>query len=191
MFTASARGSQGLIDDHRGIFRCEWRFSALDLSVMPDPTALALFGLPGLFAVAFLAGSVIPIPSEAMMIALLVGGTAPIPTVAVATVGNFLGAVTLFWIGRRLLGEATGGRLTRWIERAARVDPARLERSMGSLRRWGAPALLLSWIPLVGDLLVLAAGAVGVRGLPFAIYTGIGKTVRFGVVALAALAATA
>ncbi len=155
---------------------------------MPDPATLAIYGLPGLFVLAFLAGSVIPVPSEALMIALLAGGTEPIPTVAVAAIGNFFGAATLFWIGRRLNRGEKGGLLA-WATRSIRTDPERFERALESMRRWGPAALLLSWIPLLGDLLVLGAGAVGVRPLPFVAFTLFGKVLRFVAVALAAMAA--
>ncbi|HWV37344.1 MAG TPA: VTT domain-containing protein [Vulgatibacter sp.] len=155
---------------------------------MPDAATLAAYGLPGLFAVAFLAGSIVPIPSEALMIALLLGGTEPVFTVAVAAAGNFLGAATLFWLGRRL-GRADGGGLVGWATRATRSDPARLERAIASMRRWGPPALLLSWAPLLGDLLVVGAGAIRVGVVPFALFTAAGKSARFAAVAAATLAA--
>lgn len=155
---------------------------------MLDAATFVTYGLPGLFVLAFLAGSIVPVPSEALMIALLAGGAEPIPTVAVATAGNFLGAATLFWLGR-YAGKGEKGGLVGWATRATRADPARFDRAMATMRRWGPAALLLSWAPLLGDLLVIGAGAIGVGVVPFAIFTAIGKSARFLVVALAATAA--
>lgn len=155
---------------------------------MFDAATLAAYGLPGLFVLAFLAGSIVPVPSEALMIALLLGGTEPVPTVAVAAAGNFLGAATLFWLGR-LMSRGHRGGLAGWATRVTDSDPARFERALSSMRRWGPAALLLSWAPLVGDLLVIGAGAIGVGVVPFALFTAIGKSARFAAVALAALAA--
>lgn len=155
---------------------------------MFEPSFLASHGLPGLFVWAFLAGSVVPIPSEVAMVALLVGGVEPVPTVAVAAAGNFLGAATLFWLGRRIV-QGGGGKVDGWMGRIVRADPERLRRSVDSVRKWGGPALLLSWLPIVGDVLVIAAGMIGLRVLPFVVFTGVGKTIRFTVVAWTALAA--
>lgn len=155
---------------------------------MFDAATLATYGLPGLFALAFLAGSIIPVPSEALMIALLLGGAEPTSTVAVAAAGNFLGAGTLFWLGRRMSRGESGG-LVGWVTRATKSDPARFERALASMRRWGPAALLFSWAPLLGDLLVIGAGAIGVGVVPFAIFTALGKSARFAVVAAATLAA--
>ena len=152
---------------------------------MFDAATLAAYGLPALFAVAFLAGSIVPVPSEALMIALLAGGTEPVSTVAVAAAGNFLGAATLFWIGRKLDLRAGRG-LVGWATRPVRANPERFERVLGSMRRWGPAALLFSWLPIVGDLLVIGAGAVGIRTVPFALLTGLGKAARFVAVAAAA-----
>jgi len=155
---------------------------------MLDAATLVTYGLPGLFVLAFLAGSIVPVPSEALMIALLLGGAQPMPTVAVAAAGNFLGAGTLFWLGRRMSRGESGG-VVGWATRATRSNPARFERALASMRKWGPAALLFSWAPLLGDLLVIGAGAIRVGVLPFAIFTALGKSVRFAAVAAATLAA--
>ena len=46
-------------------------------------------------------------------------------------------------------------------------------------RRYGAPALLLSWVPLIGDVLVVLAGAARMRVVPFVTWTTIGKAARY------------
>ncbi|WP_373046464.1 YqaA family protein [Vulgatibacter sp.] len=153
-----------------------------------DPVLLATWGLPGLFLAAFLSGSVVPLPSEAVLVALLGGGLAPLPLVTVATAGNLLGAATLFWIGTAL-SRGAGGALGRALQRRIQRDPQAFERAQARLRRFGAPLLLLTWVPIVGDLFVIAAGFVGVRLLPFVIFTGVGKAARFALVASATAAA--
>lgn len=145
------------------------------------------YGLPALFFAAFLAGSVVPFPSEAAMIALLAAGADPYGAVAVAALGNFLGAATLFWLGRRLVS----GKSSRFAARMTARHPERVESSLRAARRWGAPVLLLTWLPIVGDLLVLAAALVGIRALPFAAFTATGKLLRFAAVAALSSAALA
>jgi membrane protein YqaA with SNARE-associated domain len=61
----------------------------------------------------------------------------------------------------------------------------KVQRAAALLQRYGAPALLLSWVPIVGDLLVLLAGAAR---MPVAVFTGwtiAGKCARYAAVALA------
>jgi membrane protein YqaA with SNARE-associated domain len=76
-----------------------------------------------------------------------------------------------------------------------RACPARLSaqpnddhgRAGHWLRRHGAPALLLSWVPIVGDGIVVLAGATRVPFLPFSLWTAAGKGARYAVVAWLAL----
>lgn len=142
-------------------------------------------GMPALFVVAFLAGSVVPLPSEAAMIVLLGAGADPGVTVGVAAAGNFLGAVTLFVLGKGL----TAGKGAGFVARMVAKDPRRVESSLRAARRYGAPVLLLTWLPIVGDLLVIAAGMIGMRALPFAAFTATGKLLRFAAVATLTVAA--
>lgn len=155
---------------------------------MFDPVSLATFGLPALFVVALLAGSIVPLPSEAVLVALIAGGVDWSVATAIATAGNLLGAWTLYWLGGAVARRPDGA-VRRW---AARVtgpgDPERHERALARLRRWGPALLVLSWLPLVGDVLVFAAGTVGVGLRPFLLFTGAGKAARFLAVGYAARA---
>jgi membrane protein YqaA with SNARE-associated domain len=150
-----------------------------------DASTLAKWGLPGLFLVAAVAGSVLPAPSEAVLAALVYGGVPPVPAVVVATVGNVLGAVTVYLLGRWVL-RGGGGPVGRWVRRRAEREGPRLERARARLATWGAPVLALAWVPVVGDVLVLAAGLVGVRWGPFVAFVTLGKGARYLFVALSA-----
>ena len=97
--------------------------------------------------------------------------------IAVATAGNFLGACTTYWLAR-----ATLPRLL------ANAKP-RTRHALALVRRHGPPVLLLSWVPLIGDALVAVAGAAGVRVVPFAAWTLLGKALRYIVVAWIAVKA--
>jgi len=155
---------------------------------MLDPSTLAAWGLPGLFIVAMLAGSIVPMPSEALLVAVISGGVSPVAAVTVATVGNVLGALSLYLLG--MWGaRARGGRLGRWISRRSEREGPRLERARQRLRTWGAPVLILSWLPVVGDAFVLAAGLVGVRYIPFLVFTVLGKGLRYVFVAVSVMTA--
>jgi membrane protein YqaA with SNARE-associated domain len=155
---------------------------------MPDLTLLAAWGLPGLFFIAVLAGSVVPLPSEALLAAIIYAGQSPGMAVGVATGGNVLGALTLYVLGQ-WVARGGGGPVGRWVTRRSEQSGPRMERAKERLRTWGAPALLMSWLPVVGDVFVLAGGFVGVRPLPFVVFVALGKGLRYGFVALSIAAA--
>lgn len=151
---------------------------------MPDPDALAQLGLLGLFLAALLAGSVLPFPSEGVLAALIAAGQPPSAAVGVATLGNVLGAVTVYLIGWAI---ARGGRLGERL--TSRYDEATLARARAHAERWGGLALLLAWVPIVGDALVLGAGLIRVRWWWALICVSLGKLGRYVVVAWATLQA--
>lgn len=130
-----------------------------------------------LFASAFLAATVLPLASEVPLAILVRKHDGIAMLVIVATAGNFLGACTTY-----VLARATLPRL---------VDEAnpRTRRAMHLLQRYGAPALLLSWVPLLGDAIVALAGATKLRFTPFAVWTLVGKAARYVFVAWLALRA--
>lgn len=155
---------------------------------MLDPSALETWGMPGLFVAAFLAGSIVPAPSEGVLAALVYSGISPARAVVVATAGNLLGATTLFLLGRWLHDDRRS-RLGRWLEARRTAAGPKYQRAVERVRRFGAPALLLSWLPFVGDLLVLAAGVLGIAPLGFLIFTAAGKALRYAAIAWSVTAA--
>jgi membrane protein YqaA with SNARE-associated domain len=98
--------------------------------------------------------------------------------VAVASVGNVLGAVVNWGLGRGI--ERFAGR--RWFP----VTPDRLDRAAGWYGRFGRWSLLLSWAPIIGDPLTVAAGVLREPLASFLALVAIAKTGRY--IAVAALA---
>lgn len=124
-----------------------------------------------LFAWAFAAATILPLASEIpLVVEVARSGTWAVP-VLVATLGNVLGACTTYALARFAM---------------TRVPPPspRVARASALLARYGAPALLLSWVPLVGDLIVALAGAARMPFLPFAIWTTAGKAARYAAIAV-------
>lgn len=100
--------------------------------------------LLSLFASSFLSATLLPGNSEVVLIAMLLAGLShPWVLVLTATMGNSLGGLTNVILGRFFPLRKT----SRWQEKAT-----------GWLKRYGAVTLLLSWMPVVGDLLCLLAG---------------------------------
>lgn len=99
--------------------------------------------------------------------------------VAVATAGNYLGSCTTYRLARRaakLLEQPQA--LQQSDARAARL-----------IRRFGQPALLLSWVPVIGDALVALAGGLKMSFVGFSVWTALGKLLRYIAVAWAVVAA--
>jgi membrane protein YqaA with SNARE-associated domain len=136
--------------------------------------------LGGLFAVAFIAATILPAQSETALVGLLVAGMqSPVLLVAVASLGNVLGAVVNWSLGRGV--ERFRDR--RWFP----VGPTALGRATGWYRRWGRWSLLLSWAPIGGDALTVAAGILREPLWSFLVLVTIAKTGRYIVLALATL----
>lgn len=142
------------------------------------------WGLLGLALSSFLAGGPLPFPSELTLVALLQAGAQPLLCVLTATFGNVLGALTVLAIGRAI---ARGGRLGERLAARHGEDPARLERAHAALERWGSPLLILAWVPIVGDILVLAAGIARLRLAPVLAWVTLGKAARYAFVAATCL----
>lgn len=134
------------------------------------------WGLIGLFASAFISSTVAPGGSEAVLAYLVAQHTHPVTElVAVASFGNTLGALTTWWLGL-------------W---AANKYPAETmlsgnrQQSLNTVRRWGSWALLLSWLPLIGDGLCFAGGWLRLSLLSSLIAIFCGKVLRYAAVAYA------
>lgn len=140
---------------------------------------LVSHGLLALFCLSFMASTVIPLGSEWLLIALLLKGHDPAQSVAVATLGNTLGACTTYWIG--LWGAPyVIGRLLRISQK----DQQRAERFYG---RYGSWSLLLSWLPVIGDPLCLVGGVLKIRFMKFLVLVFTGKLVRYIMVSVVTL----
>lgn len=139
---------------------------------------LAILG--GLFAISFVAATILPAQSEAALVGLLVAGThSPPLLVGVASLGNVLGAVVNWALGRGI--ERFRDR--RWFP----VSPSMLDRATHWYRRWGRWSLLLSWAPFGGDALTVAAGVLREPMWSFVLLVTIAKTARYLVLAVATL----
>jgi membrane protein YqaA with SNARE-associated domain len=125
--------------------------------------------LGSLFAASFLAATLIPLSSEVALFAVLkLHEDLFWPAVAVATIGNTAGGMTTYMIGR-------------WLGAKPLTQQERM-------RRYGAPALALAWLPVVGDGLVLAAGWLRINWLHAALWQAAGRLARYWVVAQATVA---
>lgn len=121
--------------------------------------------LAGLFAASFIAATLVPMSSEAVIFGVLkLHPDLYWPALGLATLGNTLGGFTTYLLGRYL----------------ATKKPA---RGLDAVARWGAPALLFAWAPIVGDALCVAAGWLRTNWIAVLFFQAIGRLARYWVVA--------
>lgn len=131
----------------------------------------------GLFAGSFLAATLLPGGSELLFGALVLAGhESPWLLLAVATLGNTLGGFSSWLLGY--------GLAVRYPQRT--LDGHGHARALAQVRRWGAAVLLLSWVPLIGDPLCVAAGWLRIGWLASLACIALGKGGRYALL-LAAL----
>jgi membrane protein YqaA with SNARE-associated domain len=124
-----------------------------------------------LFASAFLAATILPFYSEVILFALLREGGDPTLLVFVATLGNTLGAVVNWLLGRYLLHFQD----RRWFY----FGRSQIEKAQNWFQRYGFWSLLMAWAPVGGDALTLIAGIMKVRLWVFLLLVGTGKGLRY------------
>ncbi|SEN64109.1 membrane protein YqaA, SNARE-associated domain [Roseovarius tolerans] len=140
---------------------------------MADPGVLLQLG--GLFLAAFGAATILPFQSEVVFVGLQLAGTASLLwLIVVASVGNTLGAVVNYVMGRGI----ERFRHRRWFP----VNAAQLARAQRWYARWGVWTLLMSWAPL-GDAFTVIAGVMRTPAWLFLALVTIAKTGRYIVLA--------
>ena len=134
----------------------------------------------GLFGVAFLAATILPAQSELGLAGLILLGDQPAwALILFASLGNTLGAIVNWILGRGI----NRFREHRWFP--ASVE--QLDRATRWYARYGRWSLLLSWVPVIGDPLTLAAGVLRQPFWSFLLLVAVAKTGRYLVVAAIAL----
>jgi membrane protein YqaA with SNARE-associated domain len=132
-----------------------------------------VLSLASLFASSFLSATLLPGSSEVVLAALLLAEKSqPWLLILIATIGNSLGGLTNVILGRLLPQRES----SRWQRKA-----------LAWLQRFGPAALLLSWLPAIGDLLCLLAGWLRLSWGPVIFFLCLGKALRYLVVAVATL----
>lgn len=135
------------------------------------PRVSEFFTLSGLFTASLLAATLLPGGSEVVLAAVLVHDPQLLwPALLSATLGNTLGGMSSYAIGRFIPSGAAHHRL-----------PALVPR----IQRFGAPILLLAWVPIVGDALCVAAGWLRLSALKASLWMLLGKFARYWVLAIA------
>lgn len=137
------------------------------------------YGPWGMFLSSFLAGSILPFSSEAIMVALLALGGSPWLLLLTASAGNTLGGVSCYCVGRIASPE--------WLQRTFRIKDKHMQRARALVSRWGAWMGFLCWVPVLGDAILVTLGIMRSHPLATNVTMLIGRTLRYAVVLLSAL----
>lgn len=127
----------------------------------------------GLFVLAFLSASLLPMGSVWLMLLLLARGDQQWIIWLVATAGNTLGAVLNYWLGYYA---------NQWVRK--QQTPERWQKAETWFEKYGIWSMLFSWLPIIGDPLTLVAGVLRANFYLFLILVTTGKAVRYAVVVL-------
>lgn len=130
-------------------------------------------GLTAVFVIAFISATLLPMGSEPAVFAVVKANPdLLVAAIAVATLGNTLGGIVDYWMGYAAHESFAKERKTRWF---------------GWLERFGARAMLLAWLPGIGDPLCTVGGWLRLPFWPCVFYMAIGKCLRYVVMTTALL----
>ena len=134
-------------------------------------STLSELGLWGLFLGSLLASTIVPFSSDALYIGALAAIKQPWACLLVATFGNWLGSLITYsmgWLGR-----------WEWLEKWFKVKPETLEKQKAKVDKYGVWLALIAWVPVVGDVFVLALGFYRTPPGWTAVLLLVGKALRF------------
>ena len=124
------------------------------------------YGYLSLFVLSFLASTFLPIGSEALVVALISQGFRPFTIIMVATVGNYLGSCTTYYLG--LKGRPV-------LEKYLSPSHEKLKKSEKFLKKYGIYILLFTWVPGIGDAITMVAGLMQLPFRSFSVLVFLGK----------------
>ena len=133
---------------------------------------LIQLGYWGLFAGAFLAATIVPLSSDIIYAGvLIIPDINPWIAFVLVTLGNWTGSLTSYWLG--YLGK------WKWLEKIFKIKPEQLEKQRFRISKHGALLAFFTWLPFIGDVINVALGFYRVNLVVCAIYSLIGRTLRF------------
>lgn len=134
---------------------------------------LTEWGYWGMFISAFLAGTVLPFSSEAVLLACIGLGLDPILSTLSTTAGNALGGLTCYWIGH--FGKME------WIEKYLGVKKKQMDKAERFIKGKGSWIAFLSFLPVIGDAILVVLGLMRANALIVTISMTLGKLARYAI----------
>lgn len=131
------------------------------------------WGYLGMFISAFLAGTVLPFSSEAVLLACVGLGLDPVLSTLSTTAGNALGGFTCYWIGR--LGKVE------WIEKYLGVSSKQMNKAEKFIQGKGSWIAFLSFLPVIGDAILVVLGLMRANVWIVSVSMTAGKLARYAI----------
>ena len=129
------------------------------------------FSFFGLFIASFAASTILPIGSEPIFASLVLTGFNPITCLIIASIGNWLGGMTNYYIGR--LGKIE------WIERYLKIDLEKIKNIQQKLFNKSAFMAFFCFLPIIGDIIAIILGFARANILIVNIMMFAGKFLRY------------
>ncbi|MDR2920751.1 MAG: DedA family protein [Tannerella sp.] len=129
------------------------------------------YGYIGVFLASFLAATILPFSSEVILAGVLLSGGDYWACMVAATIGNVLGGMTCYWLGR--IGKVE------WIQKYLKINISKLLKVQHWINNKGAWVSVLTFLPVVGDLIAVALGFLRTNGWSVLFYMFVGKAVRY------------
>ncbi|PKQ60821.1 hypothetical protein BZG01_20360 [Labilibaculum manganireducens] len=129
------------------------------------------YGYWGLFVASFLAATILPFSSEAILSLFVYSGYDISVTIAVASLGNWLGGMLTYYLG--YLGK------WEWIEKFLRINQAKAEKTKLFLQNKGSALAFFAFLPFVGDIIPLGLGLLRSKPVWVALFMASGKLCRY------------
>jgi len=138
--------------------------------------AFVEWGYLGLFIASFLGATIIPFSSEVVFSLLVINGYDIKVSILVATIGNWLGGLSSYYLGR--LGKWTT------LEKYFKLKKERIFQFKTKIDKWGSLLALFCWLPVIGDVIAVSLGFFRTNYILVAIWMFIGKILRYVIWAL-------
>lgn len=129
------------------------------------------YGYWGMFLSAFLAGSVLPFSSEAVMLGLLAAGVDPVPLLIYGSIGNVMGGIVNYGLGR--LGKLE------WLKKYFHLKQSSIDRAYKFMGGHGAWMGFFAFLPILGSAITVVLGLTRAN-LPLSVFSiTLGKVIRY------------
>lgn len=132
---------------------------------------LVEYGYIGLFIASYLAATILPFSSEAVLMGIFIMGGNPWISIVIATIGNWLGGMTSYFLGR--LGKIE------WIEKYLKISKNKIDQASQKLNKKGAYFSFFSFLPIIGDIIPIALGYMRANMYIVSISMLVGKLFRY------------
>lgn len=126
-----------------------------------------------LFTVSFLAATLLPLGSEALLLYDISQNYSLLLLWFFATIGNTIGSFVNYWLG--LKGES-------YLEKKGHISEKQMQKASSYFNKYGGWTLFLSWVPIIGDPLTFIAGVFHYSFKWFAFIVCVAKGLRYAVV---------